>query len=548
MLWRRKQRDRIDADIDAEFRFHLEQRAADLERTGLSPEAAQRQAKLEFGSVNQHKEAARGVWFSRALSDFVADTRFAFRLLLKSPAFTITAVLTLALGIGATTAIFSLVYGVLYRPLPFPDADRIAMIYLHFSPQNNPRGGLSLADFVDVRNQTHSFEKVAAFTRLELNLGGGGYTEPVGGAAVTADFFSVLGTPTVLGRTFRAGEDSGSSPRLIVISEALWRRRFQSDPSVIGRVVELNAESATIVGVVRAPAGIPAGNVEIWQNQRLDPKRRGPFFYRAIGVLRPGVSFSAAQAELNALGSRIEHANPTGYSGLTIPIEPLRDALTYRVRAALLVIFGSVIAVLLIAAVNIANLLLARASARHHEMAVRASLGATRERLLRQMLTESVLLSLVGATAGTLLAYWAIQTFKAANVAGIPLTDQVTLNAPVLAFTLVVSLLTGVLFGLVPAFQSARPDATDPLRLGTRGSGATRATQLRRSALVVSEVALSFILLVAAGLLFRSLLRLQHVDAGFSTPSENVLTMQISPKPQRPGDPNADQRRFSQFY
>jgi predicted permease len=537
----------IDSDIEDEFRFHIEQRAADLEKTGLPREKALRQAKLEFGSHDRYKEAGRAAWSSRALRDVVADSRFALRMLAKSPAFTAAAVLTLALGVGTTTAIFSLVYGVLYRPLPFPNADRIAMVYLHFSPQNNPRGTMSLADFADWRNANRSFEKVAAFTPARFDLTGNGSTEQVAGASVTADFFGVLGTKPVRGRTFAPGDDSPSAGTLIVISDSLWRRRFGAAEDVIGRVVEVGGESATIIGVVPPSAGVPSGNVELWHNQRVNPTRRGPFFFRGIGLLKPGVTFASAQAETNTLGSTIERRYPGGYSHLSMPIDDLRTALTYRVRPALLAIFASVSAVMLITIVNLANLLLARSSTRTHEIAVRVSLGASRERLIRQMLTESVILSLVGGSAGALFAYWAIHAFKTADIAGIPLTYQVGINPIVLGFALLISVLAGITFGLIPALQTVgrAPAGT----LNVKGTS-SKSKQRTRSVLVMAEVALSFVLLICAGLFFRSLARMQQVDAGFTVPAENVLTMQVSPKPIQRGSliPQQDQRHVVQFY
>jgi predicted permease len=546
--WRRETLKQIDSGIEDEFRFHLEQRTADLQKQGFSSEDAARKAKIEFGSQDRYKEAGRGTWSSRALRDLAADTRFAFRMLAKSPAFTIAAVLTLALGIGVTTAIFSLVYGVLYRPLPFPNADRIAMVYLHFSPQNNPRGPLSLADFADWRNANRSFEKVAAYTSQGFDLTGSGYTEQVPGASVTADFFSVLGTQPIRGRTFRPNEDSPSAEPLIVISESVWRRRFGGSEDVIGRVIEVNGEASTIIGVVPGSFGVPSGNIEMWHNQRVNPTRRGPFFFRGIGLLKPGVTLATAQAETNAIGKNIESANPGGYSHLSLPIDDLRTAITYRIRPALLAIFASVIAVMLIAIVNIANLLLARASTRAHEIAVRVSLGASRERLLRQLLTECVVLSLMGGCGGILVAYWGIRTLKAADIAGIPLTYQVGLNVEVLGFSLALSVLAGLAFGLVPALQTVGRPST--LTLNTKGASATRSKQRARSAFVIAEVAMSFVLLISAGLLFRSLMRIQQVDAGFTVPANNVLTMQISPKPVRKGSLNEaeSQRRIVQFY
>ena len=537
-------RSEIDARMNEEFAFHIEQRAAELERSGLSRTAALRQARLEFGSADKHKEAARGVWFVRGWHDFVADVRFGLRILAKSPAFTLAAVLTLALAIGVNSAVFSAVYGILYRPLPFPDADRVAMIYLHFSPQNNPRGTLSLADFVDLRDSTKTFEKVAAFTTQRADLRGGeAQPEQVASAGVTSEFFSVLGLEPLRGRTFRPGEDTGASPNLIVISDSLWERRFHRDESAIGRVIEVNGRPATIIGVVQSSYGVARGNPELWENLHVAPTRRGPFFYRGLGRLRPGVSMAQAQAEMTAHADSVQHAYPKSYTNLQMPIEPLRSALTFAVRPALLMMLGAVLIVMLIAIVNIANLLLSRASVRRQEIAIRTSLGAGRPRLVRQMLTESVLLALLGSASGLALAYWGIYLFRTADL-GIPLMYTVALDWRVVVFTVVLSLIAAIAFGLVPALQSSRPQATT-----LRGAMAsTGQKHLGHSMLVVGELALCLVLLVAAGLLLRSFIRLQQVEIGTTAPESNVLTMQVSPKPIATKDPNATAAASIAFY
>jgi putative ABC transport system permease protein len=536
-------RSELDKRMNEEFAFHIEQRAKDLEQTGLSRDAALRQARLEFGGTDKYKEKARGVWFVRGWHDFLADVRFGLRVLAKSPAFTLAAVLTLALAIGVNSAVFSAVYGILYRPLPFRNADRVAMIYLHFSPQNNPRGTLSLADFLDIRDSSKSFEKVAAATSGRADLRGGEEPEQVASASVTADFFSVLGLEPLRGRTFRAGEDTGSAPNLVVISESLWERRFHRDESVIGRVIEVNGRPATIIGVVTSSYGVPRGNPELWENVHVAPTRRGPFFYRGIGRLREGVSFEQAQAEMTTLADNLNHGTPRFYRDLQIPIEPLRNALTFAVRPALLMMFGAVLIVMLIAIVNIANLLLSRASVRQPEIAIRTSLGAGRARLVQQMLTESVLLALFGASVGLVLAYWAIHVFKTADL-GIPLMYTVQLDWRVVAFTMLLSLMTAIAFGLVPALQASRPQAT-ALR-AAMGSGGQR--HLGHSFLVIGELALCLVLLVGAGLLLRSFMRLQQVETGATAPETSVLTMQVSPKPIATKDPNAAAAASIAFY
>jgi len=536
-------RSELDARMNEEFLFHIEQRAADLERSGLTREEALRRARIEFGSADKHKEAARGVWFARAWHDFLADVRFGSRILVKSPAFTLAAVITLALAIGVNSAVFSAVYGILYRPLPFHNADRVAMIYLHFSPQNNPRGTMSLADFLDIRDSSKAFDKVAAVTNGRADLRGAEEPEQVASASVSADFFSVLGLEPLRGRTFRAGEDTGSATNLVVISESLWTRRFHRDEGVIGRTLEVNGRPATIIGVVASSYGVPRGNPELWENLHIAPTRRGPFFFRGLGRLRDGVSIEQAQAEMSALASNLNHATPRFYRDLQIHIEPLRTALTFAVRPALLMMFGAVLIVMLIAIVNIANLLLSRASVRQQEIAIRTSLGAGRARLVQQMLTESVLLALLGAAAGLVLAYWTVGVFKSTDL-GIPLMYTVTLDWRIVLFTVVVSLVAAIAFGLIPAMQSSRPQAT-----ALRGrSGTPGERHLGHSLLVVGELALCLTLLVAASLLLRSFLRLQQVDTGATAPETNVLTMQVSPKPIVTKDPNAAAVASITFY
>jgi putative ABC transport system permease protein len=532
----------VDARMNEEFAFHIAARADDLEKTGLSRDEALRQARLEFGGADKHKEAARSVWFLRGWHDLLADVRFGMRVLAKSPAFTIAAVLTLALAIGVNSAVFSAVYGILYRPLPFRAADRVAMIYLHFSPQNNPRGTMSLADFLDIRDSSKSFEKVAAATSGRADLRGGEEPEQVASAGVTADFFSVLGLEPLRGRTFRPGEDTGSSPNLVVISESLWERRFHRDESVIGRAIEVNGRPATIIGVVASSYGVPRGNPELWENLHVAPTRRGPFFYRGIARLRAGVSMEQAEAEMATLANNLNHTTPRFYRDLQIPMEPLRDALTFAVRPALLMMFGAVLIVMLIAIVNIANLLLSRASVRQAEIAIRTSLGASRARLVQQMLTESVLLALLGAAVGLVLAYWAIRLFKAADL-GIPLMYTVSLDGRVVAFTILLSLCTAIAFGLVPALQSSRPHAAT-----LRTSMGAGQRHFGHSFLVVGELALCLVLLVGAGLLLRSFMRLQQVGTGATARDTNVLTMQVSPKPVATKDPNAAAATTIAFY
>jgi predicted permease len=535
LLWDRLlRRTQLDHEMDDELQFHLAMRAQDLEKTGMSPaEAALRTARLEFGAMERYKEERRQARQLQFFHDFRSDVLYGLRMLRKSPGFTAVAVSTLALGIGANSAMFGILYGLLYRPLPFPDESRIAAVHMNFSPQNNPRGNLSVADFVDWQNGNTVFEDVAAYSRNRFTLTGEGQAEEVAGSAVTADFFSILGIKPVLGRTFQPGDDAASGPSLVVITASLWQRRFTGSRDAIGRVIEVNSSPATIIGVVSEGFGFPVRNIELWQNLHLKVTRRGPFLFQGIGRLRPGTTFERAQAETNLIGRNIERANPGVYTKLRMPVESLRNYMVGNLRPALFMMFAAVLAVLLIATVNIANLLLARGSTREREMAVRLSLGAGRRRLVQQLLTENVLLSLTGAAVGLCLAFAGVRTFRAFNPADVPLTYQVQLDWNVLLFTVVISVAAGVLFGVVPAMQSVRGDLQSPLKEGGRSGSASAGHHRTRAVLVVAEIALSLVLLVAAGLLLRSFVLLQKVDAGFSAPPENLLTMVITPKAVR---------------
>src|SRR5689334_10030829 len=505
LLWDRLfHRSQLDHEMDEEIEFHLAMRAKDLEKIGLSPTDALRAARLEFGAMERYKEEGRQARKLQLFHDFRSDILYGLRIMRKSPGFTIVAVITLALGIGANSAMFGVVYGLLYRPLPFPEEKRIAVVHMNFSPQNNPRGNLSVADFVDWQNSNTAFAQVAAYGRSRFTITGEKEAEAVGGAAVTADYFSILGMKPILGRVFRPGDDSATGPNLVVISASLWQRRYAGSRDAIGRVIEVNSAPATIVGIVSEGYGFPLTNIEMWQTLHLKVKRRGPFFLQGIGRLRLDTTFERAQAETNLIGHNIERASPGSYSNLSMPVESLRNYLVGNLRPTLLMIFAAVLVVLLIATVNIANLLLARGSTREREMAVRLSLGAARRRLVQQLLTESVLLSLIGATAGLLLAFAGVRVFRIFNPADVPLTYQVQLDWSVLLFTLAISVVVGILFGVVPAAQSARGDLQAPLKEGGRSGSVSAGHHRTRAALVIAEIALSLVLLVSAGLLLRS--------------------------------------------
>ena len=526
---------RAESDLDDEVRAYARELTGEKMRSGMRYEEARRAAAIELGGFEQVKEAVRDVRRGHMLEQLLQDIRYAARTLRKNPGFTAVAMLALALGVGANTAMFSVVYGILLRPLPYPDADRIAVVYMHWLPWDNPRANMSMADFLDWKSQTTSFEDPSLYASVgrRFDLTGVGDPEQVSGAAATSGFFSVLRARPILGRTFLPDDDRPASARVAVIGASLWRRRFAGRTDVLGQAIILNGSPCTVVGVMPEGFHFPLAVSEVWTNlQVVPPKRRGPFFYRAFGRLKPGVTIQQAQAEANAIGRRIEQANPTVYSHLDLPVISIRDALVGNIRTPLLVMICAVSLVLLIAVVNVANLMLARATVREREMALRLSLGAGRGRLVRQLLTESVLLSGLGGIGGLALAYLGILLLRAANPGNLPRIGDIHVDGVVLAFVLLISLLTGILFGLAPAIQSARADLSSTLKEGGRGTtGGSR--QRTRSVLIVSELALSLMLLVGAGLLLRSLLRLQRVDAGFHGAPEQILAMTISPANRR---------------
>ncbi len=440
---------RVERDLDAELRAYLDQLTREKLRAGMSPEEARRAALLELGGMEQIKEEVREVRRGRIFEELLQDLRYGARTLAKNPGFTTIAVLALAVGIGANTAMFSVVYGILLRPLPYPDADRVAAVYMHFYPQNFEHGTMCVADYLDWKANNHAFEEPSIWTSRRMDVAGdlskdvarASNPEQVQGAGVTSGFFSTLRVHPLFGRVFRRGEDHATSPSEAVLSESLWRRRFAASPSVLGQTISVSGSPATIIGVMPAGFGFPRENTELWTNLQLaPPTRRGPFFYRGIARLKPGVTLEQAQAETNAIGRRIMRENPY-YKRLTLPVVSLREALVGSVKTPLLVLIGAVGLVLLITVGNVANLMLARATVREREMALRLSLGARRSRLVRQLLTESVLLAVTGGAAGLGLAFGGIQLLRAWNPGNLPLVGFIQLDGRALGFMLLISLL-----------------------------------------------------------------------------------------------------------
>jgi predicted permease len=530
-----------DKDLERELASHLRLEAEEQVEAGLSQDQAHYAAQRTFGNATLVKEEMREMRAWTSFERLGQDLRYGVRTLLRSPGFTLVAALTLALGIGANTAMFSVVYGVLLRPLPYPEANRVALVHVHFSPQNTEYGTMSIADYLDWKARNRAFEDPAIFSNASwaFDLIGAGEPVEVSGCAVTENFFSVLQAGPMLGRVFRSGESAPTAAPAAVLSERLWRDHFAANPGVIGQVVNLNGMQTIIIGVMPASFRFPAGE-ELWTNIRLrPPTRRGPFPFIGIGRLKKGVTLAQAHAETNAIGRQIELANPGNYHGMTMPVLSLQEALTGKVRPALLVMFGAVFLVLLIATANVANLMLIRAGGRDREMAVRISLGAARGRLVRQLLTESVLLGSGGGLAGLALAWFGIRALRAWNPGNLPRIEDVHLDVRVLAFAFFLSVLTGIVFGLAPAFRSSHSDLNGTLKQGGRTGTANAARRRTHGVLAIAEVALSFTLLIGAGLLLRSFVQLQQADAGFQAVPRQVLTIGIAPSRLNRGNSEA---------
>ena len=453
------------------------------------------------------------------------DIRYGARMLAKKPMFSIIAVVTLALGIGANTAIFSVVNAVLLRSLPYHNAER--MVAVASTSSGGDRDGLSVAEIEDYRAQMKSLEDLTGFQSQSVNVTGGERPDRVRGAFVTANFFSVFNLPPLVGRTFAAGEDRQGGEKLAVVNEKMWRERLNSDPNLAAKKLILNGEPYSIIGVVSSSFKQPFdSDVEVWMPAASYPGNTGRRDWRQLfgmGHLRPGATVSQAQAEATTIAGQLATAYPKENAGRGARVEELRELFVRGVRPMLWVLFAAVAVILLIACANLANLLLARGLARQKEIAVRAALGASRGRLVRQLLTESTLLSLLGGVGGLLLAYWGLYALLKLPQNFVDVKDA-TLDARVLLFALAVSLITGWIFGLIPALQLARPELQSFLKEGARGAGEGSRWNRVRGAFVVVQVALSLVLLVSAGLLIRSFDKLLRVNVGFKT--EQLLTLE----------------------
>jgi putative ABC transport system permease protein len=517
-------RERRDRELAQEIESHLQMHIEDNLRNGMAPAEARREALIKLGGIEQIKEGYRDRRGVPVLDHLIQDLRYALRMLRKNPGFTAVAVGTLALGIGANTAVFTVVNGVLLRPLPFPEPDRLFLI--SFAPQHGPfESGPTLtdSDYLEFRGEDRLFERTAWFAAAGTNLNGAGDPVRIRKANVTTDFFRVLRVDPALGRGFLGEEDQPGRDHVVVLSDELWRDRFGADSRVLGKEIILDGVGHSVIGVMPQGFGFPY-DAQAWTPLavRIDPHNS----YRrpVVGRLKPGVLRQQAQAELETFARRLALVPGEDRNGWLAQILPLKELLVRNIRGSLVIFAGAVGFVLLIACANVANLLLARASGRQLEMAVRAALGAGRWRLIRQLLTESTLVALAGGAAGVLLAVWSVPALIAlAPAEKIARIEMIRIDGWVLAFTFGISVITGIVFGLAPAFQATRSGLRESL--GQAGRTLTARHEALRSALVLSEIALALVLLTGAGLMLKSFLRLRAVNPGFNP--ENVMTMTI---------------------
>ena len=463
------------------------------------------------------------------------DIKFGARMLLKNPGFTAISVLALALGIGANTAIFSVVNAVLLRPLPYTDPDRL--VHVHRTQPPIMRGPISRPAFLEWQAQQKVFQEIAAFHSDAFILTGSDEAERIVGARVTEGFFPMFGIAPAQGRFLLPSDNQAGGGRVVLIGYGMWQRRFGADKNLIGKMLTLNGEAYTVVGIAPPSLSFP-GRTEIWTPAVLgeDKSERGSNYLKVIARLKDGVSVELAQAQMNQITSVQAQQYPENDTNLSVTIAPLLEEQVRNVRAVLLILFGAVAVVLLIACANVANLLLARATARQKEIAVRTALGASRGRIMRQLLTESVLLALLGGGLGALLATWGIKVLVAFAPSNLPRVNDVQLDHWVLGFTLLISVITGIIFGLAPALQVSTTNLNEVLKEGTRGAGTNSPYRAAlRRVLIVAEIALSFILLISAGLLIESIRRLTEVNPGFNP--QNLLTANVSfPRNPSSGD------------
>ncbi len=538
-FWRRKKR---EAELEEEVRSHLEMAARERVERGEAAEEAEHSARREFGNVELVKDVAREMWGWRSLDRLMQDLRFGVRMIAKSRGFTAVAILTLALGIGVNTALFSVVNGVLLNPLPYPEPDQL--VTLHESKPNFDAGSISFLNFRDWRKDNSTFSMMGVSRSYSFNLTGTGEAEQVRAQFVSTDFLPLLGVKPVIGRLFSEGEDDFGAAPIAIVSAGFWERKFGSAPDVLGKAITLDGRSYSIVGVVPASFHLQVGSfrasevyvpMDQWNNPLLKSRAAGLGLH-GIGRLKPGAAIQQARADMLRVTGHLAEEYPDANKGIGATLIPLKDQMVGNVRLLLLVLLAAVGFVLLIACVNVANLLLVRSAGRVREFAVRAALGAGRARIVRQLLTESMVLALAGGSLGLIVAAWGTKVALQHLPSGLPRATEVGMDWKVLLFTTGIALLCGILFGLLPALKISRPNLHDALKEGGRGRGGVK--QRARGVFVVAEMAMALVLLIAAGLMIRSLNALWKVNPGFD--ARNVLTFGVSLSPSmRDANPDA---------
>jgi putative ABC transport system permease protein len=517
-------REIVDKELDEELKFHLDARTRDNLNAGMNAEAAQHDARRRLGNATLAKERAHEMNILMSIETIGRDLRYALRSLRKSPGFTVVAILTLALGFGANTAVFTVVNGVLLRPLPFPEAGRLFLISYQSKQgifENQP--GLYDTDYLEYEKQNRAFGQIATFNEDSATLTGAGDAARVQTATVTSSFFPVMQVNPAMGRTFLPEEERQGNNRVALLSDKIWRDRFGANPNILGKTITLDGAQYNVVGIMPAGFTFPH-EAAFWLPLAVGADPGNTYIRPVVGRLRPSVSRQLALAELEAFTKHLSPGPGAIRESMVAEILPLNDLLVAKIRKSLLIFMGAVAFVLIIACANVANLLLMRGNTRQREIAVRNALGASRGRVIRQLLTESTLLSLCGSIAGILLAIFGVRALLAlAPAAGVPRLQEIHIDARVLTFAVALGAFMGILFGLVPALQATGNRVRDFLSLS--GPTATASRQRLRGALVISEIALALVLLTGAGLMLKSFMRMRTVDPGFRT--ENILTMTV---------------------
>jgi predicted permease len=521
-------RRRMMADLEQDIRHHIAIETQENIERGMPPDEARASALRKFGNVTRVKEETREVWSFTWFEQFLADLRFGIRALWNHPSFAIIAVLTLALGIGANTAIFSVVEGVVLAALPYPQPDRLVMVWE--SRPTLKQLGISYPDFQDWQRGARSFEQMAALTWRSYDLTGPGTSEHLAGMEVSSGFFAILGVKPVLGHEFSPSEDRPNEARTVVISDRLWRDRFASNPSALGKTISLNGADYSIIGILPLKFRVWTDldvYTSLGQGEPLLYHDRTIHSIACIARLKPNVSMGYAKGELDAVQANLDRLYPAADRNLGTNIEPLKQSIVGDMGGTLLLLLGAVGIVLLIASTNVANLLLARSAARTREFAIRSALGASRARMVRQLLTESVLLALSGGLLGLIVGILGVRMVLMKFPEILPRSENIHLNTPVLFFTFGISLVVGILFGLAPALNGSSGDVQSSLRAGERGS--TGALARAQNILVILQMAMTLVLLVGSGLLLRTILQLWNVNPGFDR--QHVITFKVGLSP-----------------